>query len=488
MSDRSPLIHPFLHEDNKKTRRWARGAVLFFLLAGGAGLFFWRFWPLEASRPSTFSHLLETTRELKNTVSLVPAFLGYDRPKTYLVLFLNNAEMRPGGGFIGSYALVKIDQRKLLSFETSGSENLDWQAPADFKIEPPQPIKEYLRQPNWYFRDANWSPDFSQSARQALWFYRFEGGRDGSKIDGVIGVTATVLEELLKITGPLTVNGRLYEADNVIEELQYQVEIGYQEEGKKRSERKALVGDLGRALLARLNGLSARQWKELYELSQQMFREKQMMIYSPDEGMEALLLRQGWGGEMKAANGDYLMVADANLISFKSDPEVKRKIVYEIKPEGGRLRAKVAVVYEHRGETSWRVTRYRTYTRFYLPLGSEFIASDGFVETDRVAKGESPVARPAVIGQELGKTVLAGFFFVNPGESRTLTVEYYLPPAVQEQINRGLYTLFVQKQLGTLAHQLTLDLNFGKKIGLDGASVFRQETDLRVDREFEVEF
>ena len=34
---------------------------------------------------------------------------GFYQPRYYLLLFQNNAEIRPTGGFIGSYALVKID-------------------------------------------------------------------------------------------------------------------------------------------------------------------------------------------------------------------------------------------------------------------------------------------------------------------------------------------------------------------------------------------
>lgn len=488
MLDQSPLIHPFLHEDNKKTRRFLWWVVVLIILISAAGFGFWSFWSKEAVRKeAAISNLLKTTQELKEAVSLIPAFLGYDRPRTYLILFLNNAEIRPGGGFIGSYALIKLDKGRLISFETSGSENLDWEAPSDFKIEPPFPIKEYLRQPYWYFRDSNWSPDFLQSARTALWFYRFEGGREGSKIDGVIGLTPAVLAELLKITGPLTVNNKIYEAANVIEELQYQVEFGYKEEGKKRAERKVLIGDLGRALLDQLSSLSAFKWKDIYLLSLKMFKEKQLMVYSNDEATQAILVKQDWAGEVKKVSGDYLLVVDANLGSFKTDLKIKRSLHYQIIPVGDHWKGRVTILYQHLGQFDWKTTRYRTYTRIYAPAGSQLISSDGFVETDKIAKGTKPQAIKALVGEELNKTVFGGFLFIEPGQSKTLTVEYDLPDFLISQIRNGSYTLFVQKQLGALAPQLTIDLNFGKKIKPGGESIFHQETDLGVDREVEIE-
>lgn len=434
-----------------------------------------------ATQKSDLTQIFQNTAELKDAVSLMPNFLGYDKPRTYLVLFLNNAEIRPGGGFIGSYAVVKLNKGKLTSFESSGSENLDWAAPEDFKVEPPEALKKYLYLKNWYFRDANWSPDFRESSRAALWFYRFEGGADGSKIDGVIGLTPRIVEELVKITGPVAVDGKVFNTENIIDELQYQVEVGFLKEGTPRAERKELVEKLGRELLKKIANLSPWKWAGIYSMAQEMFKEKQLMIWSSDEAVEAALIKQGWAGEMKQVNGDYLMIVDANMAALKTDPEVERSIYYEVKPAGERLKARVTVAYNHHGQFDWKTTRYRTYTRVYVPLGSELISSNGFVENDKIRSKGKIKSTPAKVGEELGKTVFGGFIAVEPGELGTLILEYYLPEKITQQAASGLYTLFVQKQLGTVAPKLTVDANFGKTVKQD---VVHQETDLREDKEF----
>ncbi|MGH7246431.1 MAG: DUF4012 domain-containing protein, partial [Candidatus Levyibacteriota bacterium] len=53
---------------------------------------------------------------LTNTIDVYPSVFGFDKKKTYLVLLQNNMELRPGGGFIGSYAVVSVDKGKILPF------------------------------------------------------------------------------------------------------------------------------------------------------------------------------------------------------------------------------------------------------------------------------------------------------------------------------------------------------------------------------------
>jgi len=71
---------------------------------------------LEAIEPHT-SQLEKLREALSRDLSLiseVPFIIGYPEPKTYLFLLLNNTELRPGGGFIGTYGIVDIADRSRL--------------------------------------------------------------------------------------------------------------------------------------------------------------------------------------------------------------------------------------------------------------------------------------------------------------------------------------------------------------------------------------
>ena len=54
--------------------------------------------------------------------------------------------------------------------------------------------------PQWYFWDANWWADWPTSANKLMWFYEKS---NGPTVDGVVSFTPTVMEELLKIIGPI---------------------------------------------------------------------------------------------------------------------------------------------------------------------------------------------------------------------------------------------------------------------------------------------
>jgi hypothetical protein len=90
---------------------------------------------------------------------------------------------------------------------------------------------------------------------------------------------------------------------------------------------------------------------------------------------------------------------------------------------------------------------------------------------------------------ENGKQWFGAFTSIEPGKTGELVWQFYLAPQIAEQISaqggpasggKNSYSLLVQKQSGTIAHALTLDLNFGNQI-------YNYKTDLRLDREFKID-
>ncbi len=156
--------------------------------------------------------------------------------------------------------------------------------------------------------------------------------------------------------------------------------------------------------------------------------------------------------------------------------------------------SRASITYKNNGRFSWKTTRYRTYARFYAPVGSTFIKGEGMMVDDRL---NDPKRRAGTVDvtQELGHAVFGAFISIEPGETRTLAMEYRVSDAVAKLIRSGAYELEVRKQLGTLGHGLTLDLDFGKNVARAapaenpvqwGDSHYRLSTDLRIDRRFSV--
>ena len=154
-----------------------------------------------AERIDKYGPLLDTYLTVSERL---PAILGWDGPRRYLVLTQNPAELRPTGGFIGSYGIIAFDKGRITerSFRDIYLLDLPWDYPF---IKPPTELANYLLGPKqpWQLADANWSPDFPTSAQDAIRLYTNESG--DTRIDGVLGITTYTIDELLKVTGPITV-------------------------------------------------------------------------------------------------------------------------------------------------------------------------------------------------------------------------------------------------------------------------------------------
>jgi hypothetical protein len=417
---------------------------------------------------------------------LLPAFAGYPAQKQTLILFLNNAELRPGGGFVGTVGRMSVHNATVQSLITKDAYHVDQPSEAFLNIEPPAPLTDYLGLTRWFMRDANWSPDFKHAAELVTHFYEREtsGGEAVEEINNVIGFTPTFASKLLAITGPLLVDNQTFRADNLFDLLEYQVEQGFTERGVPFSQRKEILADLVNVTMDALFNLPLSRLEEVLAALDEGFREKQLMLYDRDTEIQAHIEAQGWGGRVHAGEGDFVKVVDANLGSLKSDPVVRRRITYTIAPEGDEYQGTVAITYRHEGHFDWKTTRYRTYTRVYVPEGSTFISTEGTLQDDKI---KNPVRAPGDVTVEQdpeipGTVSFGAFTAIEPGEERTLSFTYQLAPKVAKEILGGAYRLQVQKQLGAAAYELTLDLDFGKK----GDEPFQTRTDLSEDRVFTV--
>jgi len=444
----------------------------------------------------TLVKLQATINKAIPAAEILPQIAGYPAEKTYLFLLQNSDEIRPTGGFIGTYGIVKVKDGEVSFFETYNIYALDGPAEKFLKVEPPAPVKKYLKVSGWFMRDSNWFPDFPTSAAQTEWFYHAEGGPE-QKIDAVIAVTPSFIEDILRQIGNIEMNGEIFTPENLMEVLQYKVEKEYYEKGIPEIKRKDIVGELGKKIFDRLANLPSSNWLSLLKIVEKSLEEKHLLLWSKSSELQAIISREGWSGEVKSFNGDYLMVVDANLASLKTDSVMDKKINYSFAMDSdGNLRARVDINYKNKGTFSWKTTRYRTYTRIYVPRGSILIGGSGMMENDKIL---DPLRQKGKIdvGEEFDKTYFGAFISIEPGEERTLSFEYILPTKIKDYIRSGIYKLLIQKQAGTKGHPLTLNLNFGKKVKQAipaeeskewGDAIYKLRTDLRVDREFEVGF
>ncbi len=425
--------------------------------------------PMLTDAVAPFAELIDPLADAVNLLTpfaaAVPELAGLGEDRQFLLLFANDTELRPGGGFLGVFALAITRDGEIVNLAAEDVYRLDQLVADDgYQVTPPTPLARYLGVPKWYFRDSNWSPDFPASAKDSVQLLRQEvayAGQPVPEVHGALMFTPTFIARLLAMTGPVTVDDQTFTSDNIADKLEYQVEIGYAEQGLPPHQRKEVVARMTDIVVDRLLALPASEWPELFGILTEGFSEKELALWSADEETQAIYHDAGWSGEVAAGGSDdVLMVVDANLGALKTDPEVDREIAYTVTPSGEGYEATVAITYTNNASFTWKTTRYRTYTRVYAPLGSELVSSSGTLDNDTLLNPSGKEGEVTTV-DELGMTSFGAFTSIEPGETRTLSVTYRLPQQVEDAIDAGVYELNILKQLGAADHDLVLNLTFG---------------------------
>ena len=400
--------------------------------------------------------------------------LGGYGPRKYLFLFQNNQEMRPTGGFIGTYAILEISNGQVRNFKVDGIFNPDGQLKEH--IVPPEPIQKISA--NWSLHDSNWFPDFRKSAEKAAWFFEKTGG---PTVDGVITMTPTVMEKLLAVTGPIEMPE--YEVtidkDNFLEAVQKEVEVDYD---KELNQPKKILADLAPKILDRIfNSRGFSDIAKTMDVLGESLNEKQILIYSKNFEVEKILSVQGWSGEVLETQKDYLSVINANVNGFKTDGVIDESISHtaEIQKDGTIVDT-VTIHRRHNGGDTpydWWNRVNADYMRLYVPEGSQLISVTGHTrefnsppldyaalgyKVDPQLKMEDDSARideesGTRISTDSGKTVFANWVYVSPKEDVTVTYKYLLPFRIAtDSKNKPVdtYSILFQKQSGSLGSQL----------------------------------
>ena len=141
--------------------------------------------------------------EALSATRFLHAFLGFDRPKTYLLLGQNQKEIRATGGFIGLAIQATEDRGEQTELVFHDSTTVD-REPLTDNPTPPEGLFWYLWMGRQLFRDSNWNPHFPSSAALAAEIYLLG---QGVQVDGVITGSKDLMLDLVDTFGDITVPG-----------------------------------------------------------------------------------------------------------------------------------------------------------------------------------------------------------------------------------------------------------------------------------------
>lgn len=440
--------------------------------------------PTEAREQFMILHnnLPDLIRQLKNSQELFNFtfdLLGYNGPKRYIFVFQNNNELRPTGGFMGSFALVDVNQGKITNMEVPGGGFYDLKGDFFEKIIAPRPF--HLLGTSWQIWNANWLPDFPTSAKKIIWFLEKSGWPTP---DGLIAVNATVLPDILKLTGDISIPEykQVFTPDNVIIALQHETEFEYD---KAENQPKKVIGDLFNKVTEKLFKATPDQYLPLILSLNNCINNKDIQFFFQDKNLEQIAKNYGLTGEIiNPEYGDYIRIDRTNIAGGKTDLIIKQEVRHYASVQAdGAINDTVSITLTHQGDPNdvFERAQNNSYIRVYVPLNSELLAASGYDVIPKelfkkVDEGYMPDADLELLEKNISfsqenntdiyesynKTVFGNWIQLKPGDSKTLSFSYRLPfkiPVKQSwqkrlmnklgfNINKENYLLTLQNQSG----------------------------------------
>jgi hypothetical protein len=389
--------------------------------------------------------------------------LGKDSPRNYLLIFQNDAELRPSGGFWTDYGTITVDKGKITPGVSQDIYSLD--AKLNSTIPAPRPLKAYhINVPYLNLRDMNLSPDFPTDA--AIFLDYYQKLTKTSNIDAVVALDTNVLVDLVNVIGRIGVpewGNFSSEPDKRCDgcpQIIYQLEwIAGRPRNYIETNRKGFLGPLMHSILSNAMGSEKGKISPLAQAALNNIYQKHVMFYFRDPTIQDAAVKANIAGSIKQnlpANTDYLHLNDANMASAKSNIFIKQKIKHEIISKNNQVEHKVSVTYTNpskasncnleKGDLCLNAPKYRNWFRFYTPIGSKLSSKMTGTEVETVEY------------EELGKQVFEGFYgdkFPLYAQSNLKTSIQYIS-SVKPSSN---YSLMLQKQPGTKPVEYELYVN-----------------------------
>lgn len=394
--------------------------------------------------------------QFRPVIEQLPKIAGSQGEKMkYLVLFQNNNELRPTGGFLTAYSIVTIENGKITPEKSDDIYELDQKFSG--RIEIPESLGRYLTtEKYWHLRDMNISPDYKESMTTFYEHYQTVRG-EPDDINGIISVDTQVLTRLLEILGPVEIPGygtfsaqidSRCDCPQVVYALS---EIITRPTPYLREDRKGILGPMMKSILQKTYEAPKQHWPQLFGLIWETVQGRNLQMYFIDDQTQLAAENANAAGRLiPPENGDFLAIVDANLGGAKSNLFTEYEVQHQVEgPTDGYITNNLEITYKNTRKADncnleagllCLNAPAPTWNRIYLPAGSKVENTQGFNQDPNLY-------------EELGFQVIDGFFRLDPLGVAKIRVSYKVP-YTQEG-----YLLKVWKQGGVKPFKMLVDVN-----------------------------
>ncbi len=271
--------------------------------------------------------------------------------QNYIVILQNSDELRATGGFLGSFFILKTQNGQIAPLEIQDIYVPDGQF-SGF-LEAPPGLNEYLSSGKGLrLPDANWWPNFADSAEQILYFFETV---TKEKYQGVIALNLNTVEQLLEITGEIY----LPDYNTYINEDNFaQIARADRNEFFPGSQEKAnFLNHFFNIFKLQLTHVMQKNPKAIFALSRKFVVEKDLQIYSRDTEINNILQRRNLTGKMYNQQELYFFLVESNVGINKANRLVNREVLIKI----GENQEKIIINFQNNNQVP-----YVNYQRLYV--------------------------------------------------------------------------------------------------------------------------
>ncbi|ANH38183.1 hypothetical protein I601_1752 [Nocardioides dokdonensis FR1436] len=228
-------------------------------------------------------------------LEVLPALLGQNEPKNYLLVFQNNAEIRATGGLPGVVSVVSTDDGDITLGRQESVGGFGERATPVLPLTKDEK-KVFSDKLGTFFQDANFTPDWPRAAElmRARWQELYP-----EQIDGVLTVDTVAMSYLLEAIGPIEVGGYTINADNAVDILLHQVYLDIADSAGQD----ALFQEVASTVFDRISGGEVAEPRTLLRALVRAGDEGRAYVHLADDDEQALLLGRRITGATHDADG-----------------------------------------------------------------------------------------------------------------------------------------------------------------------------------------
>jgi len=382
--------------------------------------------------------------ELNTSLELIRPLLKTVTQDTHqwLIVLQNSQEIRAGGGFMGSYALVSWQDGKLANIVFEDIYDASGQLTKLPKA--PPGANEYLSgNQGWKLQDMNWAADFPSAAHTILSYFTL--ANKGSS-DTLIALNTLYIKGLLQITGPLDIPDyqTTITADNFATELRTNRDTFF----AGSSQKKHLLTQVFASLQNKLTSLNQDQIHRMIVLFRTQLEQQNILFYSTDRDIQLILedkkvtgslaLRPKTGSDCKthdSCNGLYLYLVESNVGINKANQNIDRAVQVSFVP--GDITVTITTYNKNLplNTTSFSdLFDFQKYVQLYdnkhlAYVNYQRILTSPNVTVTQVEHDGVPIPNldQAIINTNQGETIETGFLVVTMEQSTSRTVIHLTP-------------------------------------------------------------